>query len=150
MRWRTWQRISSNFKKVSVCRNFSKSMVQKSSLRSCCVVLGDQDGWGTNRLSKTESILGTGMSQDLYTRSKTHLILPRTHWSAQSLFGTLLCIPTFSFICIGFRNFLHNHCYIGIVVVQTICQVVVFQGKFTFLFASFSKPMKSTRIINTL
>ena len=32
-------------------------------LRSCCVVLGDQDGWGTNRLSKAESILGTGMSQ---------------------------------------------------------------------------------------
>ena len=36
-----------------------------TSLRSCCVVLGDQDGWGTNRLSKAESILGTGMSQNL-------------------------------------------------------------------------------------
>ncbi|WP_296781895.1 hypothetical protein, partial [Thiolapillus sp.] len=26
-----------------------------TSLRSCCAVLGDQDGWGTNRLSKAES-----------------------------------------------------------------------------------------------
>ena len=31
-----------------------------TSLRSCCVVLGDQDGWGTNRLSKAELILGLG------------------------------------------------------------------------------------------
>ena len=36
-------------------------------------MLGDQDVWGTNRLSKAESILGTGMSQNLSTRSKTHL-----------------------------------------------------------------------------
>ena len=41
------------------------------SLRSCCVVLGDQDGWGTNRLSKAESILGTGMSQNL-SRGRRH------------------------------------------------------------------------------
>ena len=26
-------------------------------------MLGDQDGWGTNRLSKAESILGAGTSQ---------------------------------------------------------------------------------------
>ncbi|WP_293715025.1 EAL domain-containing protein, partial [Thiolapillus sp.] len=38
---------------------------------SCCVVLGDQDGWGTNRLSKAESILGTGMSQNL-SRGRRH------------------------------------------------------------------------------
>ena len=31
-----------------------------TSVRSCCVVLGDQDGWGTNRLSKVELILGLG------------------------------------------------------------------------------------------
>ncbi len=42
-----------------------------TSLRSCCVVLGDQDGWGTNRLSKAESILGTGMSQNL-SRGRRH------------------------------------------------------------------------------
>ena len=42
-----------------------------TSLRSCCVVLGDQDGWGTNRLSKAESILGTGMSQNL-SRDRRH------------------------------------------------------------------------------
>ncbi len=40
-------------------------------MRSCCVVLGDQDGWGTNRLSKAESILGTGMSQNL-SRGRRH------------------------------------------------------------------------------
>ncbi len=42
-----------------------------TSLRSCCAVLGDQDGWGTNRLSKAESILGTGMSQNL-SRGRRH------------------------------------------------------------------------------
>ena len=42
-----------------------------TSLRSCCVVLGDQDGWGTNRLSKAESILGTGISQNL-SRGRRH------------------------------------------------------------------------------
>ena len=42
-----------------------------TSLRSCCVVLGDQDGWGINRLSKAESILGTGMSQNL-SRGRRH------------------------------------------------------------------------------
>ena len=42
-----------------------------TSLRSCCVVLGDQDGWGTNRLSKAKSILGTGMSQNL-SRGRRH------------------------------------------------------------------------------
>ena len=42
-----------------------------TSLRSCCLVLGDQDGWGTNRLSKAESILGTGMSQNL-SRGQRH------------------------------------------------------------------------------
>ena len=40
-------------------------------MRSCCVVLGDQDVWGTNRLSKAESILGTGMSQNL-SRGRRH------------------------------------------------------------------------------
>ncbi len=40
-------------------------------MRSCCVVLGDQDGWGTNGLSKAESILGTGMSQNL-SRGRRH------------------------------------------------------------------------------
>ncbi|WP_293702516.1 integrin alpha, partial [Thiolapillus sp.] len=35
------------------------------------VVLGDQDGWGTNGLSKAESILGTGMSQNL-SRGRRH------------------------------------------------------------------------------
>ncbi len=40
-------------------------------MRSCCVVLGDQDGWGTKRLSKAESILGTGMSQNL-SRGRRH------------------------------------------------------------------------------
>ncbi len=34
-------------------------------------MLGDQDGWGTNRLSKAESILGTGMSQNL-SRGRRH------------------------------------------------------------------------------
>ena len=42
-----------------------------TSLRSCCAVLGDQDCWGTNRLSKAESILGTGMSQNL-SRGRRH------------------------------------------------------------------------------
>ena len=44
-------------------------------MRSCCVVFGDQDGWGTNRLSKAESILGTGMSQNL-SRGRRHTCLP--------------------------------------------------------------------------
>ncbi len=48
-----------------------------TSLRSCCVVLGDQDGWGTNRLSKAESILGTGMSQNL-SRGRRHACKERT------------------------------------------------------------------------
>uniref|UniRef100_UPI003AF9C397 type I-C CRISPR-associated protein Cas8c/Csd1 n=1 Tax=Thiolapillus sp. TaxID=2017437 RepID=UPI003AF9C397 len=47
-----------------------------TSLRSCCVVLGDQDGWGTNRLSKAESILGTGMSQNL-SRGRRHACVQR-------------------------------------------------------------------------
>ena len=34
-------------------------------------MLGDQDVWGTNRLSKAESILGTGMSQNL-SRGRRH------------------------------------------------------------------------------
>ena len=34
-------------------------------------MLGDQDGWGTNRLSKADSILGTGMSQNL-SRGRRH------------------------------------------------------------------------------
>ncbi len=34
-------------------------------------MLGDQDGWGTNGLSKAESILGTGMSQNL-SRGRRH------------------------------------------------------------------------------
>ena len=42
-----------------------------TSLRGCCVVLGDQDCWGTNRLLKAESILGTGMSQNL-SRGRRH------------------------------------------------------------------------------
>ena len=42
-----------------------------TSLRSCCAVPGDQDGWGTNRLSKAESFLGTGMSQNL-SRGRIH------------------------------------------------------------------------------
>ncbi|BAO43979.1 hypothetical protein TBH_C1050 [Thiolapillus brandeum] len=37
--------------------------VAVTSLRGCCVVLGDQDDWGTNELSKAESILGAGMPQ---------------------------------------------------------------------------------------
>ena len=44
-------------------------------MRSCCVVLGDQDGWDTNRLSKAESILGTGMSQNL-SRGRRHTCGP--------------------------------------------------------------------------
>ncbi len=43
------------------------------SLRSCCVVLGDQDGWGTNRLSKAESILGDWDVPKSITRPKTRL-----------------------------------------------------------------------------
>ncbi len=38
-------------------------------------MLGDQDGWGTNGLSKAESILGTGMSQNL-SRGRRHAWSP--------------------------------------------------------------------------
>ena len=37
-------------------------------------MLGDQDCWGTNRLSKAESILGTGNVPKSITRPKTRLM----------------------------------------------------------------------------
>ena len=49
------------------------------SLRSCCVVLGDQDGWGTNRLSKAESILGDWDVPKSITRPKTRLQMGEYH-----------------------------------------------------------------------
>ncbi len=45
-------------------------------------MLGDQDGWGTNRLSKAESILGTGMSQNL-SRGRRHACVPFTNNRAE-------------------------------------------------------------------
>ncbi len=61
-------------------RNYSKrkSMIYRDLT---CVVLGDQDGWGTNRLSKAESILGTGMSQNL-SRGRRHAWVSRVNLKA--------------------------------------------------------------------
>ncbi len=83
-----------------------------TSLRSCCVVLGDQDGWGTNRLSKAESILGTGMSQNL-SRGRRHAWMiyledqPDTvhpHGCGEHASGKRFIFSSFRFIPTGVGN----------------------------------------------
>ncbi len=62
--------------------------VAATSLRCCGGMPGDQDVWGTNELSKIESILGTRMSQNL-SRDRRRLAWPITAYTLAQVVGSI-------------------------------------------------------------
>ncbi len=80
--------------------------VAATSLRCCGGTPGDQDGRGTNELSKIESILGTRMSQNLSRDRRLACVCatgPARHWTRCSS----LCMeraPSISRSSRGIRN----------------------------------------------
>ena len=64
-------------------------------MRRCCVVLGDQDGWGRNRLSKAELILGLGCPKIFHetedTLGKRNRQQSRVRARVEHLFRIIKC-----------------------------------------------------------